>query len=111
MAKNLDQINKLKHQKKEYRYPQYQVHTPKQIREALMSISIIEYSNMLDLGMLWHIYKLIDVIFYLEKQNVINKKEVDTLVKMDASQLNDDKVMAFAIVQQKYKAYKNRFSR
>lgn len=109
MAKNLDNINRIKHQKKEYEYPQYPQLTTKQSRERLMITSIKEYSSMLDMGMLWGTSRLVDVMLYLNKQNVISNEEFDTLVKMDASELIPDKVMAFAIVQQKYKTYKNRF--
>lgn len=110
MAKNIDKINRIKHQEKEYVYPKYPSLTNKQKREIMMSQSIEDYSNMLSMGgIMWGACRLVDIILYLEKQNAISKEEFDTLVKMDASELDEDKMMAFGIVQQKYKAYQNRF--
>ena len=105
---------KLKQQDKEYKWhPNPFNRSKKQLRELLMAYSIEQYSNMLDMGIIPsnkpYAAQVSDVILYLREKNVIDDKEVNTLIKMDKSELVDDKVMAFAIVKVHYTKYKNRF--
>lgn len=94
---------KLKQQDKVYKWHPYPFnHTKKQLREMLMAYSIEQYSNMLDMGIIPYAAQVSDVILYLRKKNIIDDKEVNTLIKMDRSELIDDKVMAFAIVKAHY---------
>ena len=107
---NQDRRLKVKQQDKEYKWnrnPYYR--TKKQLREMLMAYSIEQYSNMLDTGIIPYAAQVSDVILYLREKNIIDDKEVNTLIKMDKSELIDDKVMAFAIVKVHYTKYKNRF--
>jgi len=107
---NQDRRLKVKQQDKEYKWnPNPYYRTKKQLRELLMAYSIEQYSNMLDTGIIQYAAQVSDVILYLREKNIIDNHEVNTLIKMDKSELIDDKVMAFAIVKAHYTKYKNRF--
>jgi len=107
---NQDRRLKVKQQDKEYKWnPNPYYRTKKQLREMLMAFSIEQYSNMLDMGIMPYAAQVSDVILYLREKNIIDNHEVNTLIKMDKSELIDDKVMAFAIVKVHYTKYKNKF--
>lgn len=107
---NQDRRLKVKQQDKEYKWNHNPfMRTKKQLRELLMAYSIEQYSNMLDMGIMLYAAQVSDAILYLREKNIIDNHEVNTLIKMDKSELIDDKVMAFAIVKAHYTKYKNRF--
>jgi hypothetical protein len=114
MAKNLDNINRIKHQEKEYKYQEYPTTSAftskKQRREIIMAAKLESYEESMSYNP-WNIDAQIlgETIDYIKDKNLITDDEWNSLKKMHNSELITDKVMAFAIVQQKYKAYKNRF--
>lgn len=108
MAKNIDRIHRIKHQNKppkDYLFP-----TDKQQREALMALTVENYGKMLEFGMQpIKDTSLVWIIKRLQNRRFITPDEAETLLKMNSAPLNEDKLMAFTITQQKYREYKNRF--
>ncbi len=105
---------KVKHQEKEYKYQEYPTTSAftskKQRREIIMAAKLESYEESMSYNP-WNIDAQIlgETIDYIKDKNLITDDEWNSLKKMHNSELITDKVMAFAIVQQKYKAYKNRF--
>lgn len=111
MGKNLDHINKIKHQKRIEDYPTTSsIHTKKQQREILMAAKLESYEESMSYNP-WNMDAQIlgETIDYIKDKNLITDDEWNSLKKMHNSELITDKVMAFAIVKEKYKQYKNRF--